>query len=190
MGLFSSCEKRYLEILFSRLYSPHVDNISSRYNQLLKFIISISKTMAPEASTKTSLPEVLEIYDQEFVDQVLQKTLTWGKYKGHTYKWILENDIDYFIWAANTHLSNLGYTKTFGVMKQSILEVLPELDMKTTFTYGKYKGKRINKIYKEDPAYVKWLYQKRQVERHLSMDTRVMEFILNIKTIQKPTSSA
>lgn len=147
--------------------------------------------MAPayttQSSKKTSAPDVPESFPSDFVDEVMQKMVTWGKYNGKDYKWISVNDPEYFIWAANTHLANLGYTKTFGVMKQTILANTPDLDMKTTLSYGKYKDKSIVQVHKDDPSYIKWLLKKRQCDRHLSMDTRVMDFLLHGDHTQSST---
>jgi uncharacterized protein (DUF3820 family) len=127
---------------------------------------------------KKSIPDVDEVFDEDFIQQILSKEVTWGKHKGKTYEYLLNEETDYFIWAANTHLTNLGYTKTFGVMKQLILKTRDTIEMDIPLLYGKYKGKKISDIYKEDGNYIKWLYKKRNEDRHLSMDTRVMRHLL------------
>jgi len=132
-----------------------------------------NKTMEVEQPLKV-------IYTEEEVNAVLQRIITYGKYKGGgtTMDWITKKDPAYFEWIVNKMCTDgMRNTKTCQVYIQVIEERIPIDNSQDILKYGRFKGESLLRILKDNLSYFSWLLKVRQESNPFSSQTRYMEYI-------------
>jgi uncharacterized protein (DUF3820 family) len=84
----------------------------------------------------------------------LDDVLDFGKYKGKKLCEIIINDWQYIKWAV------LGSQRLFVDIEEIVAyheANMPKLTPSDKMTFGKYKGRSILEVYKEDQQYLRWL---------------------------------
>ena len=86
----------------------------------------------------------------------LEDQFDFGKYKGKTIKEVIELDWQYVKWAVIDSQNLIANVDDIIKYHDSILKpLLPD----SIISFGKYKGRTIGDIFKNDPQYLKWMQQ-------------------------------
>jgi uncharacterized protein (DUF3820 family) len=133
-----------------------------------------------EASLQLSDAPEMSLISDELINQVMERTITYGKYKGSkTYFDILNEDPDYFIWITNKMIeSKLEETKTFSVFSLMVRMRIPIDKTRDVLPYGKYKGKTYQWLLSNKTQYFTWLLDQKKKEKPFDNETRYMKYLM------------
>lgn len=93
---------------------------------------------------------------------------TFGKHKGKTVEEIFEIDKDYCQWiikqSGGAIVNLASHIRIFARERYQYLRVMSQVEVDfinpMVLTFGKYKGKIVDNIFKDDPKYFDWIFKE------------------------------